>query len=103
MKHLKSAKKFLALFVVVTVLTGTMLVANAGSCSHGEEESKFETYRTVTIGCISTGTHQCYVGGVSTSCETYCYKFLNYTKCTMCGAEGDSYYSYGPTMHQYNH
>lgn len=62
MKHLKSAKKFLALFVVATVLAGTMLVANAGNCNHGGEESKFETYRTVTIGCISAGTHQCYVG-----------------------------------------
>ena len=51
----------------------------------------------------SAGTHPCYVGGESASCEMYCYKLLNYVHCTRCGEEGQAYYSYGPVLHQYNH
>lgn len=63
MKRLKKAKKFLMLLVAGTVLTGTMLVANAGSCNHGGEVSAFETYKNVAINCVPAGTHACYVGG----------------------------------------
>lgn len=103
MKHLKMVKKFLTLLIVGTVLVGTMLVVNAGSCNHGGQDSTFETYKTITINCVSTGSHPCYVGGELTSCEMYRYKMLNYQHCTRCGEEGQSYYSYGPELHQYNH
>ncbi len=103
MKGLKRAKKVLALIIVGTVLTGTMLTAHAGGCAHGGENSTYETYSTVTIGCNTVGSHQCYVGGELASCELYVYKYINYTKCRICGGQGDSYYSYGPVMHQYNH
>ncbi|MCI9071713.1 MAG: hypothetical protein HFH80_02700 [Lachnospiraceae bacterium] len=103
MKGLKQAKELLALFIGGTIIAGSMLVVNAGSCNHGGETSAFYTYSTVTIGCNTVGSHQCYVGGKLTSCELYVYKYINYTKCRICGEEGQSYYSYGETMHQYNH
>lgn len=102
MKRLKKAKKFLMLLTAGTVLTGTMLIVNAGDCNHGGETSAFETYKKVAINCISAGTHACYVGGKETSCEMYCYKYMTYERCKICG-EVQSYYSYGPIMHQYNH
>lgn len=103
MKRLKIAKKLLTLLIVGTILTGAMLVANAAACNHGGVNSAFEVYKTVTINCVSAGTHQCYVGGELTSCEMYRYKLINYVQCVLCGAEGQSYYSYGPVQHQYNH
>ncbi len=103
MKYSKKIRKILSLFIAMTVLTGTMMIANAGSCNHGGENSTFVTYKTVVVDCISVGTHQCYVGGELTSCEMYCYKMLNYQHCSLCNEEGQSYYSYGPIQHQYNH
>ncbi|MDE6675129.1 MAG: hypothetical protein K2K19_10030, partial [Acetatifactor sp.] len=86
-----------------TVLVRTMVVATAGEGSHGGQDSAFVTYKTVTVGCISTGSHQCYVGGKLASCELYAYKYLNYVHCEICKAEGEAYYSYSITMHQYDH
>ncbi len=103
MTELKRTRRFLVVLIALTVLMGTLMTVNAGTCVHGGENSTFQTYKTVAIGCITTGSHQCYVGGELTSCETYRYKFINYQHCAYCGAEGDSYYSYGPQLHQYNH
>lgn len=99
MKALKrTTRQFLALIIASTMLLGTMIIASAAECSH----PAFDTYSTVTIDCISTGSHPCYVGGELKSCETYVYKFLNYEKCVRCGYQR-SYYSYGSTLHQYIH
>lgn len=89
--------------VVGFVLSTTLLYVQAGSCNHGGETSAFHTYKTVAVDCISTGFHPCYVGGELTECETYRYKYLNYTICAICGAEGQAYYSYGPTLHEFVH
>lgn len=103
MKKIKRTRKILSLLIAMMVLAGTMLIANADGCIHGGEKSTMVTYKTVVIDCVSAGTHQCYVAGELTSCAMYCYKMINYQHCALCNAEGQSYYSYGPIQHQYNH
>lgn len=98
MKGLRKTRRLLALLIVGVMLSATMIIASAGTCSH----PAFDTYSTVTVDCISTGSHPCYVGGELKSCETYVYKFLNYEQCVRCDYRR-SYYSYGPTLHQYVH
>ena len=100
---MKKIKAILMLGVAGVMLTATLMYAHAAACNHGGENSAYETYKTVAVDCISTGFHPCYVGGVLTECETYRYKYLNYTICSICGENGQSYYSYGPTLHEYVH
>ena len=104
-KVMKKIKSIVMCGVAGVALCTTLMYASAyeGECNHGDKKPTYITYKTVAVNCISTGTHPCYVGGVLTECETYRYKFLNYQMCTQCNANGPSYYSYGPTIHEYKH
>lgn len=102
---MRRIKSIFMLGIAGVLLTTTILFASAssGECNHGGEEPAYVTYKTVAVDCISTGTHPCYVGGKLTECAMHRYKYLNYTKCTICDENGPSYYSYGPDIHQYVH
>lgn len=103
LKLLRKSKFFLLMVMLGVTLWSTVLVASAGKCSHGSGGSAFIGYRTVCIGSISAGSHPCQVGGETVACHICVNKYRTYTRCSICGADGEPYEFVGPYIHEYNH
>lgn len=95
-------KKTILVFTTLSMLSGSIIIAEAGYCDHGGANPKVNTTTTIT-DCVSAGDHPTYVGGRLETCHMYFYRYQIDSKCLLCGKIVSTTYSCSEPLHEYNH
>lgn len=108
LRRFKKTKIFVMLVLVCVSLWATTLVANAGSCTHGNTDSEgkwhswYNVYKITQVGSSSAGSHPIMVDGKQIGCHMYYYIYKYDEICSNCG-NIETYNRAGTVLHEYVH